>query len=381
MRRSLTRATAVLSACSLLLSLGATAPATATEQPPALDDVTAASKNRAVDTTKTFLHHGGAQRNDELDVAHAADTSVSEGTGTGRTEVESSSWTYVDRAFPDRSYEDAEISSVGMGHLEWDRSYTRRVLFRFPVDPDLGAVADSVVLRAEVVWSYDCAGSSSMELHRVDPFDTGVTWNDQPEAHALLDTRTLRGGREACSVDGGVEFDVTEAYRRAAEEGESHLHLRLGERDEERSEAWRRFDVEEAAPTLLVDHDVPRSPDPDRTRDEAVDTAPVVHQAAASHESHSIPSSPSTVPTPALSDDVVLRGGGVDGVRVVDVADEGRSHGGPALRRYERVGGPIVPMAERAQDESSSPCARGPPKPGPHIDLSRSTDRGRTVDG
>ncbi|MFB8763350.1 DNRLRE domain-containing protein [Nocardiopsis alba] len=381
MRRSLTRATAVLSACSLLLSLGATAPATATEQPPALDDVTAASKNRAVDTTKTFLHHGGAQRSDELDVAHAADRSGSESGETDRTEVESSSWTYVDRAFPDRSYEDVEVSSVGMGHLEWDRSYTRRILFRFPVDADLGAVADSVVLRAEVVWSYDCAGSSSMELHRVDPFDTGVTWNDQPEAHALLDTRTLRGGREACSVDGGVEFDVTEAYRRAAEEGESHLHLRLGERDEERSEAWRRFDVEEAAPTLLVDHDVPRSPDPDRTRDEAVDTAPVVHQAAASHESHSIPSSPSTVPTPALSDDVVLRGGGVDGVRVVDVADEGRSHGGPALRRYERVGGPIVPMAERAQDESSSPCARGPPKPGPHIDLSRSTDRGRTVDG
>ncbi|MFE1101541.1 DNRLRE domain-containing protein [Nocardiopsis alba] len=381
MRRSLTRATAVLSACSLLLSLGATAPATATEQPPALDDVTAASKNRAVGTTKTFLHHGGAQRNDEFDVAHAADRSGSESGETDRTEVESSSWTYVDRAFPDRSYEDVEVSSVGMGHLEWDRSYTRRILFRFPVDADLGAVADSVVLRAEVVWSYDCAGSSSMELHRVDPFDTGVTWNDQPEAHALLDTRTLRGGREACSVDGGVEFDVTEAYRRAAEEGESHLHLRLGERDEERSEAWRRFDVEEAAPTLLVDHDVPRNPDPDMTRDEAVDTAPVVHQAAASHESHSIPSSPSTVPIPALSDDVVLRGGGVDGVRVVDAADEGRSHGGSALRRYERVGGPSVPMAERVQDEPSSPCARGPPKPGSHIDLSRSTDRGRTVDG
>ena len=77
---------AVLSACSLLLSLGATAPATATEQPSTLDDVTAASKNRAVDTTKTSLHHGEGQRPYDLDVAHAADTSVSEGTGTGRTD-------------------------------------------------------------------------------------------------------------------------------------------------------------------------------------------------------------------------------------------------------------------------------------------------------
>lgn len=176
-----------------------------------------------------------------------------------RMSTESSFWARVDRAFPGRASGESEFADAGVGNLEWDRVYTRRLLLSFPVELGPETAVDSVALRTEVTWSYDCVGDSHVELHRVDPFDETTTWNDQPASHALLDTRNVRGGRPECSVEGGVEFDVTEAYRRALDHGESHLHLRLNERDEAGSTAWRRFDVEDTPPVLLVEHHTPSS--------------------------------------------------------------------------------------------------------------------------
>ncbi|QVJ00796.1 DNRLRE domain-containing protein [Nocardiopsis eucommiae] len=139
----------------------------------------------------------------------------------------------------------AENGSLGTGRLAWDRVYTRRALFRFPVELGSESVVESAVLRVDVAWSYDCESDSVVELHRVDPFDENTTWNDQPASRGLLDTRNVRGGHTACPLHGGVEFDVTEAYQRALDDGEHHLHLRLGAADESGSTAWRRFDVED----------------------------------------------------------------------------------------------------------------------------------------
>lgn len=177
----------------------------------------------------------------------------------GRTTTEGSFRAQVDRAFPERASGEGEFADAGVGNLEWDRVYTRRLLLSFPVELEPETAVDSVALRTEVTWSYDCVGDSHVEVHRVDPFDDTTTWNDQPTSHALLDTRNVKGGRPECSVEGGVDFDVTEAYRRALEHGESHLHLRLNERDEAGSTAWRRFDVEDTPPVLLVEHHTPSS--------------------------------------------------------------------------------------------------------------------------
>lgn len=156
MRRSLARATAACAAHALAFALGTgIAPATADEELPTNAGDTAA------------VGEGSS-----APVA-SEDAFAPVRSGESRVEVESTSWTYVDRAFPDRAHDGVETESVGTGHLEWDRAYTRRALFRFPVEFEPDGFVESAVLRAEVVWSYDCAGDSILQLHRVDPSTPG----------------------------------------------------------------------------------------------------------------------------------------------------------------------------------------------------------------
>lgn len=331
MRRSLARATAACAAHALAFALGTSvAPAAADEKPPA----------EAGDTASVGAGSGRVESDDAFASAH------SDG---GRIEVESASWTYVDRAFPDRAYDDVETPSVGTGHLEWDRAYTRRALFRFPVESAPDGLVESAVLRAEVVWSYDCVGDSVLQLHRVDPFHTGATWNDQPTARALLDTRGVTGGQASCPVHGGVEFDVTEAYRWAMERDESHVHLLLRDRDESQSAAWRRFDVEDDPPVLRIDHGAPRA----RAGSVADDGRAL----------ETVPSQAMEGPVP--SDDLSLRAGESDDVGVHDlVPGVPRRVGGESVRshRGERTGYPTVPCGRRGRVEDTVPTARGPPR-------------------
>ena len=245
MRRSLTRATAVLVACTLALSLGGADSGVPGKRASATTGAASAAPGES----------GGPAR-----AARALTPGGAEG---GRTEVGTSLWTHVDRAFPDLPHDGGETATVGTGSLVWDRAYTRRALFRFPVALDPDAVVDSAVLRAEVAWSYDCHSDSSVQVHRVDPFHAGTTWNDQPRTRALLDTQRVMGGRAACPVSGGVEFDVTEAYQRAVDNGESHIDVRLGERDESGTAAWLRFDVGNEPPVLAVDQSAPQAPGAD----------------------------------------------------------------------------------------------------------------------
>ncbi|WP_239646351.1 DNRLRE domain-containing protein, partial [Nocardiopsis prasina] len=212
----------------------------------------------------------------------------------GRIEAGSSLWTHVDRAFPDQPSSGAETGSVGTGRLAWDRVYTRRALFRFPVELGSDSPLESAVLRTEVAWSYDCESDSAVELHRVDPFDEDTTWNDQPDSQGLLDTRNLRGGHAACPLHGGVEFDVTEAYQQALDNGEHHLHLRLGSADESGNTAWRRFDVEDTPPVLVVDHGP--APARDLTSIAPSQTAAPLDDVTLPGDEPSSPAQPPTVP-------------------------------------------------------------------------------------
>ncbi|MFD6949481.1 MULTISPECIES: DNRLRE domain-containing protein [unclassified Nocardiopsis] len=383
MRRSLTRATAVCAAYALVVSLGGAAPAAADEEASAAIDGAAVSEGRGApgersgEPGRTASVEGGPR-----DPAGSDGPSVADGSpapvrsGDGRTEAGSSLWTYVDRAFPDRFYGDAETASVGTGRLVWDRVYTRRALFRFPVALGPGTVVDSAVLRTEVVWSYDCDSDSSMQLHRVDPFDGGATWNDQPAVRALLDTRRVRGGRAACPVSDGVEFDVTEAYQWAVDNGEPHIHLRLGERDESGTTAWRRFDVADDPPVLVVDHSTPPAPGaasgptgpPGDSRDGAADAGPPGGRAVVHGEGP--PDLPLTRSAggPALPGGTVPGAGGTDDVRVQGLVSVGRLRaGGERVRfqREERADRLTAPGGRRRQDGDAAPRARGPPSTTP----------------
>ncbi|MEE2035789.1 DNRLRE domain-containing protein [Nocardiopsis sp. CT-R113] len=393
MRRSLTRATAACAAYALVLSLGTAAPAAADKDAPAATDGAAVSQEWSGEPGRTASSSDGGARNPTgSEGTSAADTSpVPARSDGGRTETESSSWTYVDRAFPDRPHDGAETASVGTGRLAWDRVYTRRALFRFPVALEPGTVVDSAVLRAEVAWSYDCAGESFTQLHRVDPFHAGTTWNDQPTARALLDTRTVRGGQAACPVSGGVEFDVTEAYQWAVDNGESHVHLRLGERDESGTAAWRRFDVEDDPPVVVVDHSTPRTPDPtsgsaglpDDPRHGAAGPGTPGDGVAVHDEDAQNPSQTRSAGGPALSGDTVPGTGGADDVRVRGLDPRGRLRSGGARvrsQRGERIDRPTTPGSHRDQEGDTDHRARGPPTVTPLGNRPRSTDRGETVD-
>ncbi|MFC9086318.1 DNRLRE domain-containing protein [Nocardiopsis dassonvillei] len=375
MRRSLTRATAACAAYALVLALGLVAPATADEEAPATVEGTAVSGGHAASGERSGEPRGT--------VPDAEGTSGPAGSATGgppaparshgeRTEVGSSAWTYVDRAFPDRPHGGAETASAGTGRLEWDRVYTRRVLFRFPVALAPGTVVDTAVLRAEVVWSYDCDSDSHVRLHRVDPFDDGTTWNDQPRARALLDTRRIRGGRSTCPVTGGVEFDLTEAYQRAVDNGEPHIHLRLAERDESGTTAWRRFDVEDDPPVLVVDHSTPPTPDatadPDALRGDPEEGAA---DAGAPGGRAAVEGGGSPDPAPprfagGLSFFGVTAPGtwGDHDARVPDLVSAGRlRNGGERFRsrRGRRTGRPTAADGHRRRDGDTPPRVRGPP--------------------
>ncbi len=247
MRRTLTRATAACATYALVVSLGVGAPVAADEKAPIV-------KGGAPESGLIGASPVGGGPFGGVGVHSEEDPSAIAHDDGGRMASVSSLWTHVDRAFPDQPSNMAENGSLGTGRLAWDRVYTRRALFRFPVELGSESVVESAVLRVDVAWSYDCESDSVVELHRVDPFDENTTWNDQPASRGLLDTRNVRGGHTACPLHGGVEFDVTEAYQRALDDGEHHLHLRLGAADESGSTAWRRFDVEDHPPALVVDH-------------------------------------------------------------------------------------------------------------------------------
>lgn len=369
MRRSLIRATAVCAAYTLVLSLGGAATVTADHKAPATSaTTTSATTNgnavpgeRGADPGGTASADGGARTSTGSRGASTSGTAfASVRSDEGRVETESSLWTYVDRAFPDRPHDGTETASVGTGRLDWDRVYTRRALFRFPVALGPDTVVDSAVLRAEVVWSYDCDSESSLRLHQVDPFHDGVTWNDQPTDRALLDTREVRGGRAACPVSGGVEFDATEAVQWAVDHGEPHVHLRLAEGDESGTTAWRRFDVQDDPPVLVVDHSAPRTPDtgPSGDRDSArgEDTpAPAPPRSTEGGDStEGVDPSGVAAPVP----------GRADGAGVPRPDSDGRTRtGGDRARsqRKERADRPTAPGDHRQQDGDTAPKARGPP--------------------
>lgn len=367
MRRSLSRATAVCVAHALVVALGLVAPATVGNT--AFTDMngTVISGERSGEPAQTGPSGPGRQGSED----HRGSTTVD-------TSFELDRWTHVDRAFPDRPAYAADIASVGTGHLAWDQDYTRRALFRFPVQLAPDAVVDSAVLRTEVAWSYDCAGESDLELHRVDPFHAGATWNDQPTARVLLDTRTVQGGRPDCPVSGGVEFDVTEAYQWAVDNGEAHVHLRLGDRDEAETGTWRRFDLEDGPPVLEVDHSTPRTDQPSGSRDgaegsvegsakeategTAEDTETSGDYVAATAGEAARPSPDRPAPAPEPSDSTVPVVVGDDDVRGL-VAD-GRS---PTRversrsRRGEQRDRSTVSGGHRHRAEDIDARARGPP--------------------
>ncbi|MFW6639097.1 DNRLRE domain-containing protein [Nocardiopsis algeriensis] len=353
MRRSLTRATAACAASALALALWAAAPVAAAEEPPSAGAPIAAAESPHGQHPGNGA--GTTPADDRPGPAHADGEAV---------EIGSDSWTYVDRAFPDKAYDGTESASVGTGRLAWDRVYTRRALFRFPVDA--GAPVDSAVLRVETVWSYDCHSDAHVQLHQVDPFGSGTTWNDQPAERALLDTRSVRGGRSSCPVSGGVEFDVTEAYRQAAAEGEPFLHLRLKERDESGSAGWRRFGAGDTGPVLAIEPGTAPAPDPGasaESSDAPRQVADRPQELATAGPADRTPAQPATTP-PRRGTAPGFTGTENVHIRPPAPADPHRNGGGQARStRWDRTGRPTAPEHGRQQDGDVPHRPRGPPTP------------------
>ncbi|MCY9785220.1 LamG domain-containing protein [Nocardiopsis sp. EMB25] len=169
-------------------------------------------------------------------------------------------WAYVDKAFPNQEYFNPSVESVGVGRIEWDRVYTRRALFQFTTmgrTEHENTIINSATLRTEVDWAYDCNSDSHVQLHRVDAFDSDTTWNNQPSARDHLDTQNVTGGWATCPASSGVEFDATDAYQWGLDNNKSHIYLRLKERDEAGTTAWRRFNIDTDPPVLVVDYNHP----------------------------------------------------------------------------------------------------------------------------
>lgn len=169
-------------------------------------------------------------------------------------------WAYVDRAYPDQAYLNPKADSVGVGRIHWDRVYTRRAFFQFTVmarTAHPNTIINSATLRTEVEWAYTCTSNSYIQLHRVDAFNSKTTWNNQPAVRTHQDTQNVKGGWATCPASSGVEFDATNAYRWGVNNNASHIHLRLKERDESGSSAWRRFNTKNKPPVLVVDYNHP----------------------------------------------------------------------------------------------------------------------------
>ncbi|WP_017574426.1 LamG-like jellyroll fold domain-containing protein [Nocardiopsis kunsanensis] len=169
-------------------------------------------------------------------------------------------WAYVDRAFANQAYYNPSVESVGVGRVEWDRVYTRRALFQFTVmgrTEHPNTIIESATLRTEVEWAYDCNSDSHIQLHRTDAFDGSTTWNNQPTVREHQDTQNVTGGWAQCPSSSGVEFDATDAYQWGLDNDASHINLRLKERDESGTTAWRRIDTSDTPPVLVVDYNHP----------------------------------------------------------------------------------------------------------------------------
>ncbi|MGW5877019.1 LamG-like jellyroll fold domain-containing protein [Nocardiopsis terrae] len=171
-------------------------------------------------------------------------------------------WAFVDRAYPNQAYfNDSREDSVGVGRIEWDRVYTRRAFFQFTMmgrTMHPNTIINSATLRTEVDWAYSCNSNSYVQLQRVDAFNSKTTWNNQPSTRGgVLDTQNVTGGWATCPSTSGVEFDATDAYKWGLDNDASHIYLRLKERNESGTSAWRRFDVKDKPPVLVVDYNHP----------------------------------------------------------------------------------------------------------------------------
>ncbi|WP_017606275.1 LamG-like jellyroll fold domain-containing protein [Nocardiopsis alkaliphila] len=150
---------------------------------------------------------------------------------------------------------------MGVGRVEWDRVYTRRAFFQFTMMARTmhpNTIINSATLRTEVDWSWDCNSNSHIQLQRVKAFNRNTTWNNQPATQGgVLDTQNVRGGWATCPSSSGVEFNATSAYKWGVDNNASHIYLRLKERNESGTAAWRRFDVKNKPPVLVVNYNHP----------------------------------------------------------------------------------------------------------------------------
>ncbi|MFY7064290.1 LamG-like jellyroll fold domain-containing protein [Nocardiopsis changdeensis] len=171
-------------------------------------------------------------------------------------------WGFIDKTFPNQAYYNpSDGKPVGVGYYSGgEGTFTRRAFFQFTVmgrTNQADTVINSATLRTEVSWSYDCKSNSRIQLHRVDAFNSKTTWNNQPTARTLLDTQNVGGSWATCPATSGVEFDATAAYKWGVDNDASHIHLRLKEEGESSTTAWRRFDVKNKPPVLVVNYNNP----------------------------------------------------------------------------------------------------------------------------
>ncbi|MEU3310813.1 LamG-like jellyroll fold domain-containing protein [Nocardiopsis sp. NPDC006832] len=170
---------------------------------------------------------------------------------------------YVDRTYPNQAYFNTSSSKpVGVGRYSGpEGTYTRRAFFQFTVMARTmhpNTIINSATLRAEVDWAYGCNSNSYIQLQRVSTFNRNTTWNKQPSTQGgVLDTQNVRGGWATCPSSSGVEFDATSAYKWGVDNKASHIYLRLKERDESGTAAWRRIELKKKPPVLVVNYNHP----------------------------------------------------------------------------------------------------------------------------
>ncbi|MFE1166035.1 LamG-like jellyroll fold domain-containing protein [Nocardiopsis sp. NPDC058789] len=171
-------------------------------------------------------------------------------------------WGYVDSAYVNQSYFNPSRDSVGVGRYSGpEGTFTRRAFFQFTVmarTNQAHTTINSATLRTEVDWAYNCNSDSRIQLQRVSAFNRNSTWRNAPATQGgVVDTQNVRGGWATCPSSSGVEFDATSAYRWGVNNNASHIYLRLKERDEQGTAAWRRFNTKSKPPVLVVNYNNP----------------------------------------------------------------------------------------------------------------------------
>ncbi|OPG10420.1 DNRLRE domain-containing protein [Microbispora sp. GKU 823] len=162
-------------------------------------------------------------------------------------------WTYVDKAYPSQSYWNSdhtpEIGYYGSG--------VKRSFFRMDSDNVNGKHILKATFRITQTKSWGCRSDPQVaQIWLTGGISTSTTWSHQPSWADHLDSVASDAGYSSSCPDKGLEFDVTGAIVKAAENGWSNTTFGLKDYDDGAGSVWgwKGFS---GSPKLVVDYNTP----------------------------------------------------------------------------------------------------------------------------